>query len=190
MIPLCEPAILGRELEYVSDCVTTGWISSAGEYVVRFEKALAEYVGVKHAVACNSGTSALHISLVLCGVKPDDEVIVPTVTFIATVNPVRYVGAWPVFVDCDEYCNIDVAAVRRFLADECVVRDGATFNRTTGRRVSAIMPGARLRHLGRHGRHQRLGRRVPSAGGRRCHRVARLDLQGPHVRQPRARSPA
>jgi perosamine synthetase len=140
MIPLCEPAILGRELEYVSDCVKTGWISSAGEYVVRFEKALAEYVGVKHAVACNSGTSALHVSLELCGVKPDDEVIVPTVTFIATVNPVRYVGAWPVFVDCDEYCNIDVAAVRRFLAEECVVKGGATVNRATGRHVSAICP--------------------------------------------------
>jgi perosamine synthetase len=140
MIPLCEPAILGRELEYVSDCVKTGWISSAGEYVVRFEKALAEYVGVKHAVACNSGTSALHISLELCGVKADDEVIVPTVTFIATVNPVRYVGAWPVFVDCDEYCTIDVAAVRRFLAEECVVKEGATFNRTTRRHVSAICP--------------------------------------------------
>jgi perosamine synthetase len=140
VIPLCEPAILGRELEYVSDCVKTGWISSSGEYVVRLEKALADYTGVRYAVACNSGTSALHVSLALCGVAPDDEVIVPTVTFVATVNPIRYAGAWPVFVDCDEYCNIDVAAVRRFLAEECVARDGSTFNSSTGRHVSAIIP--------------------------------------------------
>ncbi len=140
MIPLCEPAIIGRELEYVSDCVNSGWISSAGQYVMRFEQALAEYVGVKHAIACTSGTSALHTSFLLCDMRPDDEVLVPTVTFIATVNPVRYVGAWPVFIDCDEFCNLDMTAVRRFLAEECVTRDGVTYNRTTRRRVSAICP--------------------------------------------------
>jgi perosamine synthetase len=140
MIPLCEPALLGRELEYVSDCIKTGWISSSGDYVLRFERALAEYIGVEHAVACTSGTSALHVAMILAGVVRDEEVIVPTVTFIATVNPVRYVGAWPVFIDCDEYCNIDVGCVARFLGEQCEVRDGMTFNRATGRRVSAIIP--------------------------------------------------
>ena len=140
MIPLCEPALLGRELEYVSDCVTTGWISSAGEYVLRFERALADYLGVKYAVACNSGTSALHIGLLLSGFQPDEEVIVPTVTFIATVNPIRYLGGRPVFMDCDEFCNVDVEAIARFLGEECEARDGGTFNRTTGRRVSTVIP--------------------------------------------------
>ena len=91
-------------------------------------------------MACNCGTSALHVSLVLSGVRADDEVIVPAVTFIAPVNAVRYVGAFPVFIDCNEYCCIDVDGIRRFLAEECAVIGGATVNRTTGRRVAAIIP--------------------------------------------------
>lgn len=141
MIPLSEPAVLGRELEYVSECVRTTWVSSSGEFVLRFERTLAEYIGVKHAVACDCGTSALHVSLLLAGIEQNEEVIVPDVTFIAPVNAVRYVGAWPVFVGCDEYCCLDAAAVRRFLEERCVVREGgATFNRSTGRRVSALIP--------------------------------------------------
>ena len=140
MIPLSEPALQGRELEYVTDCLQSGWVSSNGEYIGRFEQALAAYVGVDHAVACNCGTSALHVSLILEGVRADDEVIVPAVTFIAPVNAVRYVGAFPVFVDCDEYCGMDVAAVRRFLTEECAHVDGAVVNRMTGRRVAAVIP--------------------------------------------------
>ena len=140
MIPLSEPVLQGRELEYVTDCLRSGWVSSNGEYITRFEQALAGYVGVKHAVACNCGTSALHVSLILCGVQADDEVIVPAVTFIAPVNAVNYVGAFPVFVDCDEYCGIDVEGLRRFLAEECIVVDGTTVNGKTGRRVAAIIP--------------------------------------------------
>ncbi len=140
MIPLSEPVLGGRELEYVTRCLTTGWISTSGEFVGEMETVLASYLGVKHVVACNTGTSAIHIALMLSGVQPDDEVIVPTVTFIAPVNAVRYLHAWPVFVDCDEYCNMDVEGVRSFLAEECVVRDGDLVNRTTGRRVSAILP--------------------------------------------------
>lgn len=140
MIPLSEPCLSGRELEYVADCVNSTWVSSNGAYVGRFEAAIAEYVGVRFAVACNCGTSALHISLMLSGVRADDEVIVPTVTFIAPVNAVRYMGAFPVFVDCDEYCNLDVAGMRDFLQNECLVRNGATINRSSGRRVSAVIP--------------------------------------------------
>ena len=140
MIPLSEPSLWGRELEYITDCIASGWVSSIGEYIGRFERALAEYVGVEHAVACNCGTSALHVSLILDGIRENDEVIVPTVTFIAPVNAVRYAGAFPVFVDCDEYCNLDVAAVGRFLAEECTAEDGTTVNKATGRRVSAIIP--------------------------------------------------
>lgn len=140
MIPLCEPWLQGNELEYATACIETGWISSSGENVKRLEEALATYIGVQHAVACNCGTAALHISLILSGVCPDDEVIVPTVSFIAPVNAVRYVGAWPVFMDCDDYCNIDVAAIRRFLVAECETRDGSTLNKSTGRRIAAIIP--------------------------------------------------
>jgi perosamine synthetase len=140
VIPLSEPVLDGRELEYVSACLTSGWVSSNGEFIGRFEDALAAQVGVKHAVACNCGTSALHVSLILSGVRADDEVIVPAVTFIAPVNAVRYVGAFPVFVDCDDYCGMDVAAVRRFLAEECAGSGGVVTNRSTGRRVAAIIP--------------------------------------------------
>jgi perosamine synthetase len=140
VIPLSEPVLQGRELEYVTDCLRSGWVSSNGEYIGRFEDTLADYVGVRHAVACNCGTSALHVSLLLSGVRADDEVIVPAVTFIAPVNAVRYVGASPVFIDCDEYCCIDVDGVRSFLTEECTVVDGATINRGSGRRVAAIIP--------------------------------------------------
>jgi perosamine synthetase len=140
MIPLSEPTLSGRELEYVTDCITSTWVSSNGEYIGRMERALADYVGVEYAVACNCGTSALHVSLIIAGVRADDEVIVPAVTFIAPINAARYVGAFPVFIDCDEYCGVDAAAMRRFLAEECTAIDGATVNRATGRRVSAVIP--------------------------------------------------
>ncbi len=140
MIPLCEPHLSGKELEYVTDCIATGWISSNGDYVRRFEKALAEYLGAGFAVACNCGTSALHISLILAGVGANDEVMVPTVTFIAPINAVRYAGAFPVFIDCDQYCNIDVAGALSFLETECILRGGTAVNKKTGRRVAAIVP--------------------------------------------------
>lgn len=140
MIPLSEPSLGDRELEYVTRCINSRWISGNGEYVWRMEEMLAEYVGVKHVVACNCGTSAIHISLMLSGVGVDDEVIVPTLTFIAPVNAVRYTGAWPVFVDCDKYCNMDVAGVQQFLSEECVSQDGRTTNKRTGRRVAGIVP--------------------------------------------------
>ena len=151
MIPLCEPWLQGKSSNTSSTCIETGWISSSGEYVKRLEKALATYIGVEHAVACNCGTSALHISLILSGVCPDDEVIVPTVTFIAPVNAVRYVDAWPVFIDCDEYCNIDVAAIRRFLVAECETRDGSHDQQEHRAAGVGDHPRACLRHLGRHG---------------------------------------
>jgi perosamine synthetase len=140
MIPLSEPVLQGRELEYVTECLRSTWVSSNGEYVERFERAIAGYVGVEHAVACDCGTSALHVSLLISGVGDDDEVIVPAITFIAPVNAVRYVGAWPVFVDCDDYCCLDVAGLERFLSGCCSTSDGVTVNRQTGRRVAAVIP--------------------------------------------------
>ena len=104
MIPLSVPSLKGNELKYVKECLDTEWISSVGQYVDTFEQDVADYLKARHAIACVNGTAALHISLLLAGVKPDDEVIVPTITFIAPVNTVTYLGAQPVFMDCDRYC--------------------------------------------------------------------------------------
>ena len=92
-IPLSVPSIKGREWEYVQECLRAEWVSSAGAFVDRFESEFAAYVGSKHAVACASGSAALHVGLLLAGVRRDDLVLVPTLTFIATVNSIRYCGA-------------------------------------------------------------------------------------------------
>ncbi len=139
-IPLSEPSISGNEIRYVEECLETGWVSSAGEYVNRFEDDIRRYVGAKHAVATVNGTAALQVALILAGVEPDDEVIVPTVTFIAPVNTVRYLNAHPVFMDCDDYYNIDAEKIARFIDEETDFRDGFTINRKTGRRITAFIP--------------------------------------------------
>ena len=108
MIPLSAPSLKGNEWKYVRECLETEWVSSAGTYVDAFEKNVADYLGAGYAVACMNGTSALHISLLLAGVQPHDEVIVPTVTFIAPVNAVKYIEAEPLFMDCDDYCTLDI----------------------------------------------------------------------------------
>ena len=138
-IPLCVPVISGNEWEYVKECLDTGWISSAGSYVDRFEGDVCGYTGAKHAIACVNGTAALQTALEITGTQQSDEVLVPTVTFIASVNAVSYIGARPVFMDCDEYYNIDVEKVLDFVEKETVFRDGHTYNKITGRRVSAIV---------------------------------------------------
>ena len=98
-IPVAAPVLDGREKEYVLECLSTSWISSNGRFIVEFEKAFADFCGVEHAVATNNGTTALHLALVSLGLKPGDEIIVPTLTYIASANAVRYCGAIPVFVD-------------------------------------------------------------------------------------------
>ena len=146
-IPLCVPHISGKEWEYVKDCLDTGWVSSVGSYVTRFEKSTAEYVGAQHAVAAVSGTAALHIALLVAGVKENDEVIVSNLSFIAPANAIRYCGAWPVFVDVDpDYWQMDHELVAEFLKTKCHRRNGALVNKETGRRVSAILPVHILGH--------------------------------------------
>ncbi|WP_293682731.1 DegT/DnrJ/EryC1/StrS aminotransferase family protein [uncultured Phenylobacterium sp.] len=111
-IPVAAPVLDGREREYVLECLDTNWISSAGRFIQAFETAFAEACGVRHAVATNNGTTALHLALVALGLGPGDEVIVPTLTYIASANAVTYCGATPVFVDCDRVTfNIDPSAV-------------------------------------------------------------------------------
>lgn len=111
-IPVCEPLLGGRELEYVTDAVRTGWISSSGSYVTRFEEAFAKYCGVRHAVAVCNGTVAIHLALAALGIGRGDEVIIPSFTMMATAFAVCYTGAVPVFVDADrDTWNIDVTKI-------------------------------------------------------------------------------
>ncbi|RJQ53143.1 MAG: LegC family aminotransferase [Nitrospiraceae bacterium] len=142
MIPLSVPELSGNEWKYIKECLDSGWVSSVGKFVERFENALAEYTDCRYSVAVVNGTSALHLSLLACGIQPDDEVIVPSLTFIAPVNTVRYCRAYPVFMDCDrDTLCIDVRKTEDFLFSECVRRsDGFTYNKKTGRRIKAVIP--------------------------------------------------
>ncbi len=146
-IPLCIPEIRGNEWKYIEECLNTGWVSSVGSFVDRFEQELATYVGARYAVAATSGTAALHIALLVAGIQPEDEVLVSTLTFIAPANAIRYVGAWPVFIDAEpDYWQMDIQKVVDFLEQGCRWRGGHLYNKATGRRVKAIMPVHVLGH--------------------------------------------
>lgn len=146
-IPLIVPEIRGNEWKYVKDCLDTNWVSSVGSYVDRFERMTAERAGTKFAIATVNGTAALHVALLLAGVKGDDEVLVSTLTFIAPANAIRYVGAWPVFIDAEpKYLQMDPAAVVDFLETECRWDGVELRNKRTGRRVQAILPVHILGH--------------------------------------------
>ena len=140
MIPLSVPSMKGNEWQYVKECLDTEWISSVGHYVDRFERDVAAYLGARYAIACVNGTAALHISLLLAGVQFQDEVIVPTITFIAPVNAVKYLGAYPVFMDCNSHCTLDTDKLKDFIKTECDCAEGITVNRRTGKKISAIIP--------------------------------------------------
>lgn len=147
MIPLCVPEVRGNEWHYIKDCLDTGWISSVGGYVDRFERMMAQQVGAAHAVATVNGTSALHIALQLAGVERDDEVLVSSLSFIAPANAIRYLGAWPVFVDAEaEHWQWDTGKVIAFLENDCHFANGELRNKLTGRRVKALLPVHILGH--------------------------------------------
>ena len=139
-IPLSVPYLNGNEWKYVKECLDTNWVSSAGKFVDLFEQNICKYTGSKYAVACVNGTAALHISLILAGVGSGDEVIVPTLTFIAPINTVKYVGAEPIFMDADKYYNIDISKTIDFINNETNYKDGYTYNKHSGKRITAIIP--------------------------------------------------
>lgn len=139
-ISLSVPVIGGNEWKYVKNCLDTGWVSSAGKYVDVFERRICDFTGSKFAVACSNGTAGLHLALRLCGVERGTEVLVPALTFIAPVNAVRYLGAEPVFMDCDEFMNIDPVKIAEFCDRRCVKTKRGLKNKKTGRIVKAVLP--------------------------------------------------
>ncbi|MCX7834643.1 MAG: LegC family aminotransferase, partial [bacterium] len=146
-IPLSVPEIRGNEWKYVKECLDSGWVSSVGSYVNQFEEAVAKVANTKYAVATVNGTSALHIALILAGVEANDEVIVSDMTFIAPVFTIRYTGAYPVFIDAEpNYYQMDGNKLQHFLEKECVWKNGFLINKTTKRKVKAIIPVHILGH--------------------------------------------
>jgi perosamine synthetase len=146
-IPLSEPLLEGNEWRYVKECLDTGWISTAGRFVDRFERELEAETGAAHVVATATGTAALHAALLALGVRPGDEVIVSSLTFIAPVNAIRYCGAWPVFIDAEpEHWQMDVKRVEEFLAPRAVRTDAGLTDVVNGRRIAALLPVHILGH--------------------------------------------
>jgi len=140
-VPLHEPTFNEKEIDYVTDCIKTGWVSSVGSYVNRFEEDLAQFVGVKRAVAVVNGTAALHIALKVAGVKSKDEVLMPSLTFVATANAVSYLGAIPHFVDVSmDTLGVDTQKLKKHLEQIGELRNNQLFNKQTGRRISVLVP--------------------------------------------------
>lgn len=138
---LHEPEFSGNDWLYVKECIDTGWVSSTGGFVDRFEEMLAGYTGARRAVAVVNGTSALHVCLKLSGVGPGDEVLVPSLTFVATANAVTYCGAVPHFVESDERTlGVDPVKLGAYLEEIAVPSDTGPVNRKTGRRIAAVIP--------------------------------------------------
>lgn len=123
-IPLSIPNFEGNEKKYVNDALEQGWVSTGGAYITKLEMEMANFLHTDNVVACQSGTSALHLSLIECGVKPGDVVLVPPLTFIAAVNPIMYQYATPVFIDCDESLCMDPVKLREFCETECSFESG------------------------------------------------------------------
>ena len=139
MLPLSIPNFEGNEEKYVLDAVSQGWVSTGGKYVEQFEEKIAQYAGVKGAVACQSGTAGLHLSLLECNVTDRDMVIVPTLTFIAAVNPVKYIGASPIFMDCDDSLCLDPVKLNTFCETECRLENDDLIYKKNGLVIKALI---------------------------------------------------
>ena len=140
-IPLHRPAFEGNERNYLHDCIDSNFVSSVGARVSEFESTVAEFCGASHAIATVNGTAALHVSLIVAGVKPGDEVISQALTFIATANAINYVGAKPVFIDVDyDTLGLSPSALKAWLKANVMVQNGCAINRITGSRITACVP--------------------------------------------------
>lgn len=141
MIPLSVPNLAGNEWKYIKECLDTNWVSSVGEFVNKFETAVAAYTGATYAISTVNGTAALHISLLLSDVVPGNYVIVPNITFIASVNAIKYVGAEPILIDIDPNTwQMDLCLLEFFLQENTYIKDKKCIHKTTNKIIKAIMP--------------------------------------------------
>ncbi|RQD69644.1 MAG: aminotransferase class I/II-fold pyridoxal phosphate-dependent enzyme, partial [Halanaerobium sp. MSAO_Bac5] len=138
-IPLSVPNLSMDIVENIKDTIESGWVSTGGKFIKEFQEKMEKYLNVERAVAVQSGTAGLHLAMRVLGVDRDDEVIVPTATFIAAVNPVTYMGAEPVFMDCGDDINIDPDKLESFLEDQCKMVDGKVINKKTDKEIKAIV---------------------------------------------------
>ena len=154
MIPLSVPFVEGKEWEYVKECLDTGWISSAGAYVDSFEDKVKDFVGAKYGIACMNGTAGLHIAQILLGIGESDHVLAPNITFVATLNAIKYSGATPILIDIDaNNWQMDLGLLSLFLEQETekrMAKDGNTYSfyKKTGKPIKAIMPVHVLGNIG------------------------------------------
>ena len=140
-IPLHEPRFFGNEKEYLNECIDSTFVSSVGKFVGRFEEEIARYTGSKYAIATCNGTAALHISLILAGVKPGDEVITQPLTFVATSNAIKYCNASPIFIDVDkDTMGLSPIALDSFLKENCLMKGSNCINKVTGKKIKACVP--------------------------------------------------
>jgi perosamine synthetase len=141
MIPLSVPNLAGNEWQYIKDCLDTSWVSSVGAYVNQFEQITAQYTGAKYAVATSNGTSAIHVALMLAGVQTGDLVIAPNITFVASINAIKYTGANPILMDIDPNTwQMDLDLLEDFLEKNTYCVDQQTFSNSTQQRIKAILP--------------------------------------------------
>ena len=126
-------------LNNLKECLESGWVSTGGRFISEFEEKTAKYVKMKEAVGIQSGTAGLHTALRVLGVERDQEVIAPTLTFIAAVNPITYLGAEPVFIDCDDTLCMDPIKLEKFCKEECEIREGKLYNKKTGKNIKVIL---------------------------------------------------
>jgi perosamine synthetase len=149
MIPLSVPNISGNEWQYIKDCLDTSWVSSVGSYVNQFERVSAEYTGAKYAVATSNGTSAIQIALMLAGVKANDFVIAPNITFVASINAIKYTGAKPILIDIDfDTWQMDVDLLEDFLINNTFIENNTCFHKDTRQIIRAILPVHVLGNIG------------------------------------------
>jgi aminotransferase in exopolysaccharide biosynthesis len=153
MIPLSVPFLNGNEWKYVKDCLDTGWISSAGSYVNQFEQQIAEYAGAKYGIACMNGTVGLHIAQILSGVTANDHVIAPNITFIATLNAIKYTGATPILIDINpKNWQMDLNLLESYLKANVTIKEidsqKYSFHKITNKCIKAIMPVHVLGNIG------------------------------------------
>ncbi len=141
MIPLSVPNISGNEWTYIKECLDTSWVSSVGSYVDKFEQSLCDFTGAKYAVSTVNGSAALHISMLLAGVEQNDYVIVPNITFIASVNTITYLKASPILMDVDkDTWQMDLDLLEEFLSTKTVIKDNACIHKETNRVIRCVMP--------------------------------------------------